>query len=362
MGDRLNSSGVGSRPRTRQRVYKPPPPLEVPDIEDDAAERKRILNVLAQRRYREKKRQKRMRGNSNGSKSTSQEPEDDYSQLVEEVPADGGVAHSSGSIFGADMCFTNWDMMVDPILPSTMPDVTGAYADFLTAAAMAVDDGLKPVGRSDGIPTAAFPSSSVPSSITMSNGMFGSPPSLHSSPNSSSDVSFPDSCLLPCRELTLLRAMLRIADGLGCKGSIWNLDALSPFDQGIAKPPDQLPLPWRPTASQVLILRHRLLDFLPLALCRDRMIGIFPLPDDVRPPAASGPLALVDFAYDFEDNSEGVRIYGSDPYDSGCWEASQVLFQHWWFLFDRDIVDDSNRWRRLRGAPPLALTAPGVDF
>ncbi len=41
----------GAKPRTRQRVYKAPPALDVPDIEDDAAERKRVLNVLAQRRY-----------------------------------------------------------------------------------------------------------------------------------------------------------------------------------------------------------------------------------------------------------------------------------------------------------------------
>jgi hypothetical protein len=39
-------------PRTRQRVHKPPPTLAIPDIEQDAAERKRVLNVLAQRRYR----------------------------------------------------------------------------------------------------------------------------------------------------------------------------------------------------------------------------------------------------------------------------------------------------------------------
>lgn len=39
-------------PRTRQRAYKAPPRLDVPDIEDDASERKRVLNVLAQRRYR----------------------------------------------------------------------------------------------------------------------------------------------------------------------------------------------------------------------------------------------------------------------------------------------------------------------
>ena len=38
-------------PRTRQRVHKAPPPLAVPDINEDAAERKRVLNVLAQRRY-----------------------------------------------------------------------------------------------------------------------------------------------------------------------------------------------------------------------------------------------------------------------------------------------------------------------
>ena len=41
----------GNKPRSRQRTYKPAPVLEVPDIEENASERKRILNVLAQRRY-----------------------------------------------------------------------------------------------------------------------------------------------------------------------------------------------------------------------------------------------------------------------------------------------------------------------
>lgn len=47
------SSNPSGKPRTRQRVYKEPPALDVPDIDQDAAERKRVLNVLAQRRYRE---------------------------------------------------------------------------------------------------------------------------------------------------------------------------------------------------------------------------------------------------------------------------------------------------------------------
>lgn len=44
---------LANKPRTRQRVQKAPPPLNVPDINDDATERKRVLNVLAQRRYSE---------------------------------------------------------------------------------------------------------------------------------------------------------------------------------------------------------------------------------------------------------------------------------------------------------------------
>ena len=43
---------AASRSKTRQRTYKQPPPLDVPDIDEDAVERKRVLNVLAQRRYR----------------------------------------------------------------------------------------------------------------------------------------------------------------------------------------------------------------------------------------------------------------------------------------------------------------------
>lgn len=77
------------------------------------------------------------------------------------------------------------------------------------------------------------------------------------------------------------------------------------------------------------------------------------LPDEARPPVARGPMCLVNFVYDLEDGHEGVRIYGDDPCDPEGWEVGQVLFERWWFLFDRRIVETSNRWRELRGAPPL---------
>ncbi|RBR06113.1 hypothetical protein FVER53590_04125 [Fusarium verticillioides] len=67
-----------NRPRTRQRAYKKPPALDVPNIDEDAAERKRVLNVLAQRRYREKKRLDRLKTKSAGSnRSQNSEPQDE---------------------------------------------------------------------------------------------------------------------------------------------------------------------------------------------------------------------------------------------------------------------------------------------
>jgi hypothetical protein len=82
---------------------------------------------------------------------------------------------------------------------------------------------------------------------------------------------------------------------------------------------------------------------------------VFDLPEEARPSSAVGPLGLMQLVYDLEDAGEGMRIWGGDPYDAGSWEVGQVLFERWWFIFDRGIVEQSNRWRRLRGASVLKL-------
>ncbi len=197
-----------------------------------------------------------------------------------------------------------------------------------------------------------FPSSSHTSS----------PRSFGASPASiNSDSSLSDSYLLPVYELTLLKGLIRIAERLGSPEDVWSLTSQSPFTKGGGTPASQLPPTWQPTATQILMPHHPFLDFLPWPSVRDRVINIFSLPEGTRPPSASGPTGLANLAYDIEDNSEGVRIYGDDPYDPACWEVGQVFFQRWWFLFDRDIIATSNRWRRLRGAPPLAIKASGEE-
>ncbi|KAH6996503.1 hypothetical protein BKA56DRAFT_158192 [Ilyonectria sp. MPI-CAGE-AT-0026] len=351
------------RPRTRQRIHKQAPALEVPHIEEDAAERKRVLNVLAQRRYREKKRLNRLKGGP-ATKDGTKEADTQVPQTQEpspssstEIQAEDGVdvvvttadgtspflAPSPGIIAGLDFGLSPWGPLdaisFTPSLPQLLTPEDSEGDNFLQQPDFSAEHGL-PETFSCIVDTSTLV-----------------PPDTSST--TSSDFNFPDSFHLPILELTLLKAVMRIAERIGCGGAIWSLDCVSPFSNGTGTPADQLPAAWRPTASQVLVPHHPIIDFLPWPGVRDRIISIMTLPDELRPPHAKGPLALVNFAYDIEDSAEGVRIYGGDPYEPGSWEVGQALFERWWFLFDRHIVDNSNRWRRMRGAPPLLLK--GVD-
>ncbi|KAK2033702.1 hypothetical protein LX32DRAFT_635160 [Colletotrichum zoysiae] len=173
--------------------------------------------------------------------------------------------------------------------------------------------------------------------------------------SSLSPPGFPDRYLLPMSDLKVLEALLRVATRLGSSSVMWDPAATSPFQLGTGTAAELLPETWRPTASQVLVPHHPIMDFLPWPEVRDRVINLFNLPDEARPPAARGQLGLVNFAYDLEDSGEGARVWGADPYDASSWEVGQVLFERWWFLFDRKVVEQSNKWRRLRGAATLQM-------
>ncbi|KAF7539743.1 hypothetical protein G7Z17_g12354 [Cylindrodendrum hubeiense] len=344
------------RPRTRQRAHKQPQPLDVPHIEEDAAERKRVLNVLAQRRYREKKRLNRRKAGS-ADKDEAKEAEASANQTQEpspssstETPVEDTVdlavtttdiaslflAPSPGIIAGLDLGLSPWEPIEElsftPMLPQLLTPEVSDGDDLLQQADFSVE-------------------SSLPGTFSCTVDT----PTLDNFSTVSSEFDCPDIFHLPVLQLTLLKAVMRIAERIGCGGAMWKLDGISPFSDGTGTPAAQLPPAWRPTASQVLVPHHPFFDFLPWPEVRDRIINIMTLPDELRPAHAKGPLALVNFAYDIEDSAEGVRIYGGDPYEPGSWEVGQVLFERWWFLFDRHIIDNSNRWRRMRGAPPLLL-------
>ncbi|CAI4210628.1 unnamed protein product [Parascedosporium putredinis] len=120
---------------------------------------------------------------------------------------------------------------------------------------------------------------------------------------------------------------LALDGGEGAAGAAprtFSLEATSPFYAGTCPPTEQLPECWRPTPSQMLVAHHPFIDFLPWPGVRERMLAVMSLPPEARPPNASSPLALVEFAYDVEDSREGMRIWGDDVYDPGSWEVGQV--------------------------------------
>jgi hypothetical protein len=185
-----------------------------------------------------------------------------------------------------------------------------------------------------------------------------------------STFSFPDDYLLTVLELDLLRACLSIAQRLGCEQLIWNLDSISPFfgaeapsqsssaSQSPTSHCSNLPVNLIPTRTQRYLPHHPILDLLPWPTARDKLIQVFTQPLELRPPAAADPMSLVQLVYDMEDSAEGIRIWGSDPFDGDSWEVGQVFFERWWWALESGIVNKSNEWRAARGAMRLRL--PGM--
>ncbi|KAJ1333263.1 DUF3425 domain-containing protein [Microdochium nivale] len=173
---------------------------------------------------------------------------------------------------------------------------------------------------------------------------------------SDSEQTFPDSYLLPVSGLILLRACVRIGERIQCNGRLWRADANSTFCDGTMVSSSTVPLSWQPTQSQSTVPHHPIIDLLPWSSVRDRLLLIMTLPDSMKPATVGrGGMAVAQLAYDMEDSSEGLRVWGEDVYDSGAWEVGQVLFEKWWFVFDREVVERSNYWRRIRGAPDLKM-------
>ncbi|KAL2130280.1 hypothetical protein VTI74DRAFT_6674 [Chaetomium olivicolor] len=392
---------LDGRPRTRQRVHKPPSTLIVPDIEEDAAERKRVLNVLAQRRYRQRKREARL-GAQALARSSTRAPE--ASQLgMSSRLGEGNAAVEP--VAGLEV--TNQGD--SPLVP--LEDIQLQSRNRVIGPFDTVQPNQAPLpwlaGSADGLSHSADPSTSALSlsptdeadSLSLLTDLFSIPfntppytnPSAPASPPPSTNTDVPpssdgtvtttainscpspspDSYLLPVPPLTLLRGLLRIASRLNAVSSVWSLAAASPFTLGLAPNPADLPAAWQPTPTQLLVPHHPVLDLLPWPGVRDRLIEFMNLRLELDVDEGGGGggamaavggeglgasltgLQLVDFVYDMEDGAEGLRIWGSDPYDEGCWEVGQVVFERWWFVFDKAVVERSNQWRRQRGAPPL---------
>lgn len=188
------------------------------------------------------------------------------------------------------------------------------------------------------------PDPSGPSSLTPTSTGAISPPLPRGVQNDVRSLDMP--------MLKVLRAGKKIADILNCTSQMWD-----PFFQHVVQ--DQYPgMPphFKATKAQQRILHHPIIDIIPWASARTKLICIFSQPAELRPPSARDPLAIMLMIADMDDEAEGLRIWGDDGWDSKNWEVGEAFFRHWWWALDREIVENSNRLRALRGASKLRIT------
>ena len=177
-----------------------------------------------------------------------------------------------------------------------------------------------------------------------------------------SQFTFPDDLTFDVPILASLNASLAIATTLGCSQAIWDLTTLrtftisqipAPATSNFTIPPNLLPTP-----AQQRIPHLALFDIIPWPTVRTRAICMFSQPDHLRPVGARGEDAVMRLMWDLDAESEGVRVSGTNCYDGMNWEVGQLLFENWWWAFDREVCENSNMLRRRRGAGKLVMPRP----
>lgn len=400
-------------PPTRAHPKRKPDDIDLPVPGQDAAERKRVLNVLAQRRYRERKKEhiKKLearealvqpidhasRRTQQSSTSPQDSPSDNasassrssraqagssqFESFLNELPTIVGEGDAfDDTSFDPTMCFSSTSPVQAQKIP--MAQAAAEHAGPFQIDPFAVYDDATNLsfptdGQSFWDPSLPLPSiSNSPVSSTTGSSSNGSMSwTLPSFPLVDEEESntvipamgnelsvrpqthdqqycFPDEAHLEMLELTLLRGCMMVATRLNIQELIWSLTAVSPFtDPSLSFTHyKHLPSNLQPTIVQLTVPHHPLLDLLPWPKVRDRLILILSQPPESRPPQAASPTALMDFVYDVEDSSEGIRLSGNDPYSANNWEVGEKVFNSWWWIFDRDVLKRSNELRESRGA------------
>ncbi|KAJ4359747.1 uncharacterized protein N0V89_000303 [Didymosphaeria variabile] len=286
-----------------ERKKKTKTPKSLPEPGDP--DRKRVLNVLAQRRYRERRKAKyaaleaQAQGVTTSAIASSSTPD-----VVTEIQ------HASAQ----DQSESTMSM------PQTIPTVSGASADDNELIEEIIRDTMP---QEEGFP--------------LMDGF---------------DQEFFDAQLLEDIS-TMLDIMNKVWDPL-------YVHVLPPVT------PPGLPPNLHPTTAQMTIPHHPFLDALPWPSVREKLICIFSLPSFARPPIAQddgeeGPTkAIMRLVTDLDDYRDGVRIHGnlvgweaSSELAEEAWEIGEVFYKNWWWCLDGKIIGITNKRRRERGLEPL---------
>ncbi|KAF7538689.1 hypothetical protein G7054_g2702 [Neopestalotiopsis clavispora] len=372
--DEHNATSRSSKqPKPRQRVHKPPPILEVPDINEDAQERKRILNVLAQRRYRQRKRQKKQDEAAENEESTCEDSVDfegavqDTLQAmsphikVERTGSSENTPSSEPPSHLGEPSMAAFDMAPEWSSYSLSP----ASSDYLLAP------GDDPAAAETHIPYTT--SGYLPNVTGVATQSYNIDPNLYMDTSSSysyvddypssqacageeaalSSYAFPESYPISMPELKVLQAFFQLATKLTYNESpVWQLRAPSPFDDAASMPDIsgiRLPPPMgmtTPIKKEGPCQNFLVIDFPLWSSVRHRLIGVLPLPgttgssfsvDDSRQ-------VVVNLLYGMTGDSRGVRIWSNAPHNVYM-QACQVFSEGWKSDYDVQSVGQASSWK-----------------
>lgn len=111
-----------------------------------------------------------------------------------------------------------------------------------------------------------------------------------------------------------------------------------------------LPVPFRPTPTQLTTPHYYGVDLLPSPSLRDRL-------------CRAGPDVSAAFLHEFDyllltgnmDEHQRLTIWGEDPYNELSWEFSAEMLSRWGWLAGRVWAERANFWRTQRGNDVLSM-------
>ncbi|KAJ5306753.1 hypothetical protein N7508_005768 [Penicillium antarcticum] len=342
-----------------------PPDLVPPRLNEDAMERKRVLNILAQRRYRKAHHLSKLPPlNIDVPQDVLSPPAtaqceahatDKQIGYTGSISTELGIEsydHFTDESFRADN-HNHANIPVFPQTPSSDLSAMGPIYSTLPFNNLTFGQSIYKIPPSLEWENAEGqdamlnqlenrPSRSLPNNLDSNIDI-----STELQNHDASFFNFPDDHLLDVPSLTLLNVAMKVAQRLNITELIWDMTAISPFFQSNSShwfnilPPSlestgssaktsstiyELPSHLQRTLTQRLIPHHPILDLLPWPGARDKLIQVFNLPIEMRPKSAQDQLGLARLVYDMEDpGGEGVNIRGRDIFSPVEWETGQLV-------------------------------------
>ncbi|KAF3008453.1 hypothetical protein E8E13_003809 [Curvularia kusanoi] len=341
------------------RVQKSRSFEKIPDLGDP--DRKRMMNVLAQRRYRQRRREK-IAALEAQAKCHEGLVDDRSSSSDDTAPQAGS---SSVNVTPVQDVF---NLSCEDIAP----DFAVQQSDFNTNI----------LGDLGGFPILPTPLPSSPEFVGFQDSS-GSP--CHAFPLTA------DGSLLVMPVMSMIQAFMSIANALNlCNENLWNPSYMHVMSASTSYP-DSLPANLRPVPAQLVIPHHPALDILPWPTMREKLILLLALPSKMRPlivqeedddgtqtlgtwpiseqlsgsKGAGQSKAITQLVQDLDDFQDGggIRVHGnsvawgeSNELIEEVWEVGESFYRKWWFCLDQRIIDQSNKRRKERGLGRLRLT------